>query len=228
MIRVLVADDQALVRAGFRVLLETQPDFDVVAEATNGVEAVALAHSHRPDLVLMDVQMPVMDGLEATRRLLADPSPRRILMLTTFDTDEYVDHAMKAGASGFLLKSVPPEQLLYGIRVCSTGEALLAPAVTRRLIEQFVARPLPGQTPAPLALLTSRETEVLRNIAKGQSNNDIAKHLYLSEATVKTHVSRILTKLELRDRAQAVVVAYETGLVQPGDLAAGDQSDRTR
>ncbi len=217
MIRVLVADDQALVRAGFRVLLETQPDFEVVAEATNGAEAVALAREHRPDLVLMDVQMPVVDGLEATRRLLSDPSPPRVLMLTTFDTDEYVYHAMKAGASGFLLKSVPPEQLLYGIRLCSQGEALLAPAVTRRLIEQFVARPLPGDTPGRLTALTTREIEVLRHIARGNSNADIAARLYLSEATVKTHVSRVLTKLGLRDRAQAVVVAYETGLVQPGN-----------
>ena len=216
MISVLVADDQTLVRAGFRVLLETQSDLKVVAEATDGAEAVTLARKHRPDLVLMDVQMPGQDGLEATRLLLADPSPPRVLMLTTFDTDEYVYRAMKAGASGFLLKSVPPEQLLYGIRLCAAGEALLAPAVTRRLIEQFVARPLPGQSPGQLAVLTARETEVLRQIARGHANAAIAAHLYLSEATVKTHVSRVLTKLALRDRAQAVVLAYETGLVQPG------------
>jgi DNA-binding NarL/FixJ family response regulator len=220
MISVLVADDQALVRAGFRVLLETQPDLTVVAEASNGSDAVALARQHRPDLVLMDVRMPVLDGLDATRQLLADPFPPRILMLTTFDSDEYVYLAMKAGASGFLLKSVPPEQLLHGIRLCAAGEALLAPSVTRRLIEQFVNRPLPGRTPDRLAVLTAREVDVLRRIATGSSNRDIAGQLHLSEATVKTHVSRVLTKLRLRDRAQAVVLAYETGLVQPGESGA--------
>jgi DNA-binding NarL/FixJ family response regulator len=215
-IRVVVADDQALVRAGFRVLLETQPDLSVVAEAENGVDALAAAREHRPDLVLMDVRMPVLNGLDATRELLADPFPPRVLMLTTFDSDEYVYLAMKAGASGFLLKSVPPEQLLHGIRLCAAGEALLAPSVTRRLVEQFVARPMPGRAPERLAALTSRELDVLRMIADGSSNGQIAGRLFLSEATVKTHVSRVLTKLELRDRAQAVVVAYETGLVQPG------------
>ena len=216
MISVVVADDQALVRAGFRMLLETQSDLRVVAEAVNGAEAVALARELRPDLVLMDVQMPVMDGLEATRLLLADPFPTRILMLTTFDTDEYVYLALKAGASGFLLKSVPPEQLLHGIRICASGESLLAPSLTRRLIEQFVARPMPGRTPERLTVLTARELDVLSRIAEGSSNRDIAEQLFLSEATVKTHVSRVLTKLDLRDRAQAVVVAYETGLVQAG------------
>jgi DNA-binding NarL/FixJ family response regulator len=217
MIRVVVADDQALVRAGFRVLLETQPDLSVVAEAENGVEALAAARDHSPDLVLMDVRMPVLNGLDATRELLADPFPPRVLMLTTFDSDEYVYLAMKAGASGFLLKSVPPEQLLHGIRVCAAGEALLAPSVTRRLIEDFVARPMPGRTPERLAVLTSRELDVLRLIANGSSNGEIAERLFLSEATVKTHVSRVLTKLGLRDRGQAVVLAYETGLVRPGD-----------
>lgn len=216
MIQVLVADDQALVRAGFRVLLETQTDLIVVAEATNGADAVALARTHHPDVVLMDVQMPIMDGLAATRQLLADPDPPRVLMLTTFDTDENVYYAMQAGASGFLLKSVPPEQLLHGIRLCASGEALLAPAITRRLIEQFVARPLPGTQLHRLRELTSREQEVLGQIARGHSNADIAKTLFLSEATVKTHVSRILTKLGLRDRAQAVVVAYESGLIHAG------------
>ena len=221
MISVLVADDQALVRAGFRMLLESQTDLRVVAEANHGKEAVALAREHRPDLVLMDVQMPVMDGLEATRQLLADPFPPRILMLTTFDSDEYVYLAMKAGASGFLLKSVPPEQLLHGIRVCASGESLLAPSLTRRLIEQFVSRPMPGRTPERLAVLTVRELDVLSRIAEGSSNREIAEQLFLSEATVKTHVSRVLTKLELRDRAQAVVLAYETGLVQPGVARPG-------
>jgi DNA-binding NarL/FixJ family response regulator len=216
MIRVVVADDQALVRAGFRVLLETQPDVRVVAEAENGVEALAAARLHRPDLVLMDVRMPVLNGLDATRELVADPFPPRVLMLTTFDSDEYVYLAMKAGASGFLLKSVPPEQLLHGIRLCAAGDALLAPSVTRRLVEQFVARPMPGRTPERLAALTKRELDVLRMVADGSSNGEIAGRLFLSEATVKTHVSRVLTKLELRDRAQAVVLAYETGLVQPG------------
>jgi DNA-binding NarL/FixJ family response regulator len=217
MIRVVVADDQALVRAGFRVLLETQPDLSVVAEAENGIEALAAAREQRPDLVLMDVRMPVLNGLDATRELLADPFPPRVLMLTTFDSDEYVYLAMKAGASGFLLKSVPPEQLLHGIRLCAGGEALLAPSVTRRLIEEFVARPMPGRKPERLAVLTSREIEVLTLIADGSSNGQIAGRLFLSEATVKTHVSRVLTKLDLRDRAQAVVLAYETGLVRPGD-----------
>ena len=221
-ISVLVADDQALVRAGFRILLETQPDLRVVAEAVNGVEAVALAREHRPDLVLMDVQMPVMDGLEATRLLLSDPFPPRVMMLTTFDNDEYVYLAMKAGASGFLLKSVPPEQLLHGVRVCAAGESLLAPAVTRRLIEQFVSRPLSGRTPEQLDALTPREVDVLRRLADGSANREIAEQLFLSEGTVKTHVSRVLTKLSLRDRAQAVVVAYETGLVQPGQRWSGD------
>ncbi len=220
MIRVLVADDQALVRAGFRVLLETQADLTVVAEAVDGAQAVQQAREHRPDLVLMDVRMPVMDGIEATRRLLADPFPPRVLVLTTFDDDEFVYRAMKAGASGFLLKSVPPEQLLHGIRVCAGGESLLAPSVTRRLIEDFVARPLPGTNPARFATLTARELDVLRRIARGSSNRQIADQLFLSEATVKTHVSRVLTKLELRDRAQAVVLAYETGLVRPGDEGA--------
>jgi DNA-binding NarL/FixJ family response regulator len=215
-IRLLVADDQALVRAGFRVLLESQPDLDVVGEAADGAQAVALAREHRPDLVLMDVRMPVLDGLTAARQLLADPASPRILMLTTFDDDEYVYEAMRAGASGFLLKSVPPEQLLHGIRICAAGETLLAPAVTRRLVERFVSLPLPGRTPARLARLTVRELDVLREIAHGSSNRDIARHLFLSEATVKTHVSRVLTKLGLRDRAQAVVVAYESGLVEPG------------
>jgi DNA-binding NarL/FixJ family response regulator len=216
MIRLVVADDQALVRAGFRVLLESQSDLLVVAEAGNGVEALAAAREHKPDLVLMDVRMPVLNGLDATRQLLADPFAPRVLMLTTFDNDEYVYLALKAGASGFLLKSVPPEQLLSGIRMCAAGEALLAPTLTRRLIEEFVARPMPGRTPERLTDLTSRELEVLRLIAAGRSNGEMAGQLFLSEATVKTHVSRVLTKLGLRDRAQAVVVAYESGLVQPG------------
>lgn len=219
MIRILIADDQALVRAGFTVLLDSQPDLIVVGEAADGRQAVELAREHRPDLVLMDIRMPVLDGLDATRQLTADPFPPHILMLTTFDDDEYVYLAMKAGAAGFLLKSVPPEQLLHGIRVCAVGDALLAPAVTRRLVEQFVARPLPGRTPDRLLSLTEREVEVLRQIARGSSNTEIAAELYLSEATIKTHVGKIFGKLGLRDRAQAVVVAYETGLVQAGETS---------
>ncbi len=215
-IRVLVADDQALVRAGFRVLLESQPDLSVVAEAADGGQAIDLCHRHHPDLVLMDVQMPVLDGLAATRRLMAELAPPRVLMLTTFDEDEYVYLALQAGASGFLLKSVPPEQLLHGIRVCAAGEALLAPAITRRLIEQFVAAPLPAAVPQRLAELTTREVDVLRLVARGLSNAEVSRDLFLSEATVKTHIGRIFAKLELRDRAQAVVLAYESGLVRPG------------
>ncbi|RZS91814.1 LuxR family two component transcriptional regulator [Motilibacter rhizosphaerae] len=216
MISVLVADDQALVRAGFRVLLETQDDLRVVAEAQDGAEAVSLARQHRPDVVLMDIRMPVLDGLEATRRVVAEPDPPKVLVLTTFDGDAYVYDALKAGASGFLLKSVPPEQLLHGIRSCAAGDALLAPVVTRRLIEQFVNRLPPGRTAPQLEVLTARELDILREVARGHSNAEIAAELYLSEATVKTHVSRVLQKLGLRDRAQAVVVAYETGVVTAG------------
>jgi len=219
-IRVLVVDDQALVRGGFRLILESQPDFEVVGEAENGTQALARARELRPDVVLMDVRMPVMDGLEATRQLLSRRDAPRVLMLTTFDLDEYVYDALRAGASGFLLKDVRPEQLADAVRVVAAGETLLAPAITRRLVEQYVRRARPGTTtPAALASLTERELEVLRLMARGRSNAEIAGELYLSEATVKSHVTRVFAKLSLRDRTQAVVMAYESGLVEPGSQA---------
>jgi len=221
-IRVLVVDDQALVRGGFRLILESQPDFEVVGEAENGTQALARVRELRPDVVLMDVRMPVMDGLEATRQLLARRDAPRVLMLTTFDLDEYVYDALRAGASGFLLKDVRPEQLADAVRVVAAGETLLAPVITRRLVEQYVRRARPGTTtPAALASLTERELEVLRLMAGGRSNAEIARELYLSEATVKSHVTRVFAKLSLRDRAQAVVMAYESGLVEPGSQAGG-------
>jgi DNA-binding NarL/FixJ family response regulator len=214
-IRVVVADDQETVRAGFGALLETQPDMSVVGSAADGEEAIRLCREQRPDVVLMDVRMPTMDGIEATRRLAADAGPR-ILVLTTFDLDEYVYEALGAGASGFLLKDVPAERLFDAVRVVAAGEALLAPSVTRRLIGEF-ARLRPRLAPRPdlLSELTPRETEVLRLIAEGLSNAEIAGRLVVSDETVKTHVSHVLTKLGLRDRVQAVVAAYESGLVQP-------------
>jgi DNA-binding NarL/FixJ family response regulator len=215
-IRVLIADDQALVRGGFRMILEAQKDIEVVGEAADGREAVAQARELRPDVVLMDIRMPEVDGIEATRRL-SDNDSTRVLMLTTFDLDEYVYEAMKAGASGFLLKDVRPEQLAEAVRVVAAGEALLAPAITRRLIEEFVSRPAPGSgMPAEISGLTDRELEVLKLVARGLSNAGIASTLFLSEATVKTHVTHILAKLHVRDRVQAVVLAYESGLVRPG------------
>jgi DNA-binding NarL/FixJ family response regulator len=216
MIRVLVADDQALVRDGFRAILEAEDDLEVVGDAEDGAAAVKLARAERPDVVLMDVRMPTLDGIEAARRLLADPDPPRVLMLTTFDLDEYVYEAMKAGASGFLLKDVPRDELVAAIRGIHRDETLLSPAITRRLIEQFVRRPPPGSTPLALAELTERELEVLRLVAEGLSNGEIAERLFLSAATVKTHVANLLRKLRLRDRVQAVVLAYESGLVSPG------------
>jgi DNA-binding NarL/FixJ family response regulator len=217
-IRVLIADDQALVRDGFGMILDAQPDIDVVAEAADGGEAIERARELRPDVVLMDIRMPGVDGIEATRRLLADDGAPRVLMLTTFDQNEYVYEAMKAGASGFLLKDVRREELVNAVRVVAAGDALLAPALTRRLIEDFVRRPPPGSAPAgPLAELTEREREVLRLVSRGLSNHEIADALVVSDATVKTHVARILSKLGLRDRIQAVVLAYETGFVQPGE-----------
>jgi DNA-binding NarL/FixJ family response regulator len=216
-IRVLVADDQALVRAGFRAILEAQKDLEVVGEAADGGEAVTIAREVRPDVVLMDVRMPGTDGIEATRRLLRDGDAPRVLMLTTFDLDEYVYEAMKAGASGFLLKDAPRDQLVGAVRTVAAGDALLAPALVRRLIEDYVRRPAPGaRSPTELDGLTERELEVLTLIAHGLANAEIAARLYVSEATVRTHVTHILAKLGIRDRVQAVVVAYETGLVQPG------------
>lgn len=218
-IRVLIADDQALVRDGFGMILDAQPDIEVVGGAADGREAIEMTRALRPDVVLMDIRMPEVDGIEATRRLMADGGTApRILMLTTFDQNEYVYEAMKAGAGGFLLKDVRREELVNAVRVIAAGDALLAPALTRRLIEDFVRRPPPGQAvPEALADLTERETGVLRLMARGLSNAEIAERLVVSEATVKTHVARILSKLGLRDRIQVVVMAYETGFVQPGE-----------
>jgi DNA-binding NarL/FixJ family response regulator len=218
-IRVLIVDDQALVRAGFRMILEAEPEIEVVGEAGDGDEAVAEARRLEPDVVLMDVRMPELDGIEATRRLLADGTSTKVVMLTTFDLDQYVYEALRAGASGFLLKDVPPEQLVAGIYTVASGDALLAPSVTRRVIEEFVRRPPDSMrmTPPELAELTPRELEVLKLIARGYSNAEIATELFVSEATVKTHVAHVLMKLDLRDRVQGVVLAYESGLIQPGE-----------
>ncbi|HEX2240680.1 MAG TPA: response regulator transcription factor [Actinomycetota bacterium] len=218
MIRVLIADDEALVRGGFRMILEAQDDIEVVAEATDGTEAFELTRELSPDVVLMDVRMPGMNGLEATRRVVADTGGEgpRVLILTTFDLDEYVYEAMKAGASGFLLKSAPPGELAGAVRAVAGGDTLLAPEITKRLIEEFVGKSQPGERASLAGLLTDREREVLRMMARGLSNAEIAKALVVSEATVKTHVNRILGKLGLRDRVQAVVLAYESGFVTPG------------
>jgi DNA-binding NarL/FixJ family response regulator len=216
--RVLIADDQDLVRAGLRMILDAEPAIDVVAEARNGREAIEQARLYHPDVVLMDIRMPELDGLAATRILLETPeTTARVLILTTFDLDEYVYEALRAGASGFLLKDSPPEELVAAIGIVARGDALLAPSVTRRVVEEFARRPRarPG-TQAPLEQLTPRELEVLRLIARGLSNTEIAGTLVVSEATVKTHVAHILGKLDLRDRVQAVVLAYESGLVEPG------------
>jgi DNA-binding NarL/FixJ family response regulator len=219
-IRVVVADDQALVRAGFRVLVDSAPDLQVVGEAADGAEAVEIVRRERPDVALMDIRMPVMDGLQATERILAerrdDGSTTRVLVVTTFELDEYVFGALRLGASGFLLKDTPPADLLAGIRTVAAGEALVSPSVMRRLIEEFAHRPAaPAVAPAELTGLTDRETEVLALIARGWSNTEIAESLYVSPATVKTHVSRLLMKLGARDRAQLIVLAYESGLVAP-------------
>jgi len=217
---VLIVDDQSLVRTGFRMILEAEEDIDVLGEAGDGREAVELARRLKPDVVLMDVRMPEMDGIEATRQLLADgTSESKVVMLTTFDMDEYVYDALRAGASGFLLKDVPPEQLVNGIKAVGLGDALLAPSVTRRVIEEFVRRPPESVRTAPPELeeLTPREIEVLKLIAQGLSNAEIATELVVSETTVKTHVAHVLMKLRLRDRVQAVVLAYESGLVHPGE-----------
>ena len=211
MIRVLVADDQSMVRAGFRMLLKNADDIDVVAEAENGAEAVEKASRFHPNVVLMDIRMPTLDGLEATRRILASDDHVRVLILTTFDLDEYIYEALRAGASGFVLKDDPPEQLLAAIRTVAAGDALLSPGVTRRVIEQFTR--LPSPTPPPgFDELTTREQEVLRLLAQGLSNAEIGAQLYIGETTVKTHVTRVLQKLKVRDRAQAIVFAYRAGL----------------
>ena len=220
MIRVIVVDDQHLVRAGFQVLIDSAPDCEVVGEAENGLAAIALATEHRPDVVLMDIRMPELDGIEATRRIVADEAnaDTHVLVLTTFDLDEYVFEALRAGASGFLLKDTRPADLLEAVRIVAGGEALLSPQVTRRVIAEFATRPgssAPGATEA-LAALTEREQEVLAQVGRGLSNTEIAEALFVSPATAKTHVSRVMTKLHARDRAQLVVIAYESGLVTPG------------
>jgi len=219
MVKVLIADDQALVRTGFRMILDAEDDIEVTGEAADGAEAVTLASAGRPDVILMDVRMPNMDGIEATRLIVDknDGDPIRVLILTTFDLDEYVYDALRAGASGFLLKDAPPEELVRGVRVLARGDALIAPSVTRRLIEEISKRPSRDVTPAAaLESLTQRELEVLEHIARGLSNHEIAEELFVSETTVKTHVGRVLMKLGLRDRVQAVVLAYESGVVHPG------------
>ena len=219
MIRVLVADDQALVRGSFRLLVDTDPGLRVIGEAATGAEAVQIATRDKPDVLLMDIRMPVMDGIEATRQITASEQTAgvRVLILTTFDLDDYVYAALRAGASGFLLKDTPPADLLAAIRVIAAGDALLAPAITRRLIAEFARRPQPSQQPvAALAGVTGREREVLALVARGLSNAEIADTLYISMATAKTHIGRLLAKLSARDRAQLVIAAYESGLIQPG------------
>ncbi len=213
--RVLIADDQSMVRAGFRMLLSSEDDIEVVAEASNGLEAVDKAARFHPTVVLMDIRMPELDGLQATRRILAADGAARILILTTFDLDEYVYEALRAGASGFVLKDEPPEQLLAAIRTVAGGDALLSPAVTKRVIKQFTRIPQ-HTTPAQLDDLSERELDVFRLIARGLSNAEIGQELYISETTVKTHITHILQKLDLRDRVQAVVLAYQAGVVEPG------------
>ncbi len=219
MIRVMLVDDQEMVRSGFRMIVETEPDITVVGEAADGRSAVELAQRCRPHVVLMDVRMPHMDGIEATSYITAFDDAPRVLMLTTFDLDDYVYKALRAGASGFMLKDAPAEQLIDAVRIVARGDALLAPSVTRLLIEEVARRPIadPSTTVAGLDDLTERELEVMRLVAKGMSNSEIAESLYLGEATVKTHMGRILSKLNLRDRVQVVVVAYESGLGTPGD-----------
>ncbi len=217
-IGILIADDEELVRTEFRMILEAEDDFEVLGEASSGTEAVEMAQSLQPEVILMDIRMPSMDGLEATRRIVADESTpnSRVLILTTFDEDEYVYEALRAGASGFLLKRTPAVTLVEGIRVIADGDALLAPSVTRRLIDQFAGSPEPGKPEAKaLQLLGRREREVLTLVAKGLSNSECAEQLFMSEGTVKTHVKRIYTKLDLRDRTQAVIFAYEAGMVEP-------------
>lgn len=216
MIRVLLADDQAVVRAGLRTILESQPDVQVIGEAADGAEALALAAALEPDVVMMDIRMPVLDGIRATRRLTESPGTVRVLMLTTYGRDEYVYEALRAGAAGFLLKTDPPERIIDAVRIIDAGDALLGPHTTRRLIERFLASPPPhAPRPAALDTLTDRELEVLRQVARGLTNREIAARLYIGEGTVKTHVARILAKLGLRDRVQVVVYAYEHGITRP-------------
>ena len=216
-VRVVLVDDQALIRTGFKMILESEDDIEVVGEAADGEQAISLARSMRPDVVLMDVQMPRMDGLEATGRIARDASiPSRIVILTTFERDDYVFEALRGGASGFLLKNSPPEELVQAVRVVASGDALLAPSVTRKVIEAFIRQPTHHNNEVELRRLTERETEILRLLATGKSNSELASHLFVGEGTIKTHVSNLLTKLGLRDRMQAVIFAYESGLVEPG------------
>jgi DNA-binding NarL/FixJ family response regulator len=216
-IRALLADDQDMVRAGLRMILESDPDIQVVGEAGNGEHAVALTRRLHPDVVLMDIQMPVEDGLQATRRITETPDlPSRVVILTTFERDDYVYEALQSGASGFLLKNAPPEQLVHAVRVVAAGDALLAPSITRRIIEQFARRPIKPELDEQLQSLTQREREVLAMLARGKSNAELAAELFVTEGTIKTHLSSLLAKLGLRDRVQAVVLAYESGLVTPG------------
>ena len=229
MIRVLIADDQAVVRGGLQLILEAQDDIQVVGQAADGAEAIELVRNLQPDVVLMDIRMPVLDGIEATRQLAASGADTHVLMLTTYGLDEYVYDALKAGAAGFLVKTDSPERLVEAVRVVAAGEALLAPEITRRLINRFLAAPPPNaDPPSTLAELTAREREVLEHLARGHSNAEIAQTLYITEGTVKTHVARILAKLELRDRVQAVVYAYEYGLIQPGHRNARDTDQLAR
>jgi DNA-binding NarL/FixJ family response regulator len=215
-IRILLVDDQELVRTGFRVVLDAEPDFDVVGEAADGLAALQATEKLRPDLVLMDIRMPNLDGIEATRRIAATVAAPRILILTTFDLDDYVYEALRAGAGGFLLKDARADELCSAVRTVAAGDALLSPPITRKLIENYTRRPPPSAHPTSLGELTPREIEVFRLLARGMSNTDIAHQLVVGDATVKTHVARIFSKLHLHDRAQAVVLAYESGLIQPG------------
>jgi DNA-binding NarL/FixJ family response regulator len=225
-IRVLVADDQSMVRAGFRMLLAREADIEVVAEASNGLEAVQQATRVRPTVVLMDIRMPKLDGLEATRRILAADHAARILILTTFDLDEFIYQALRDGASGFVLKDDPPEQLIAAIRTVAAGDALLSPAVTRRVIKQFTQMPRPTPPPKTFGTLTAREHEVFRLIARGLSNAEIGHELYIGDTTVKTHITHILQKLNLRDRVQLIVLAYQTGIADTDPQPSQDQSHR--
>ena len=216
-VRVVLVDDQALIRTGFKMILETEDDIEVVGEASDGEQAISMTRSVRPDVVLMDVQMPTMDGLEATGRIVRDASiPSRIVILTTFERDDYIFEALRAGASGFLLKNAPSEELVHAVRVVAAGDALLAPSVTRKVIEGFIRRPAQRSNEVELRRLTERETEILQLLATGKSNSELAAHLFVGEGTIKTHVSSVLTKLGLRDRMQAVIFAYESGLIEPG------------
>lgn len=226
-IRLLIADDEDLVRSGIRLIVEQHPDLEVAGEATNGLDAVRQTRLLNPDVALLDVRMPDLDGIHASARIARDAPRTRILMLTTFDKDRYLYDAMKAGASGFMLKSAPPEQLIGAIRVVAAGDTLLAPALTRRLLEDFTRRPPPGQPSSPLlARLTERETEILQLIGTGYSNQQIADALHVTVSTVKTHINHLFRKLDLRERVQAVILAYETGLVRPGSQDRGDRLQR--